>query len=141
MGKKTIIRGMNPYNPAFLQFSKFGTVSIVATLIYAFAVIGWVDLLGVDPVISSIPSFCIAFVVAYFLNHRWTFSAKSQHNIYLPKYLAVQIIGLLFNLAIMYVTVRFLLLSYRIGLCIVILLVPLLTFFLNKRWVFPSVEH
>lgn len=122
------------------QIIKFFVVGTLATAIHITIVVALVKLAGMDPVLSSIPAFLLAFSVSYLMNHTWTFSATGRHFIYLPKYFAVSITGLLLNLGIMYTTVSVLQLPYPIGLGLVVLCVPLLSFALNKFWTFLHIE-
>jgi putative flippase GtrA len=54
----------------------------------------------------------------------------------LARYTAVSVLGFVLNVAIMAIVTRVLALDYRIGLALVVLIIPVTNFTLNARWTF-----
>ena len=76
----------------------------------------------------------------YLGNHRWTFAAKGAHAVHFPRFTAIALAGLSLNQAIVYVMVEVMVLDYRDALIIVVLVVPALSFVLNRGWVFSRAQ-
>jgi putative flippase GtrA len=56
----------------------------------------------------------------------------------LARYLGVSLLGFALNVAIMAAATRWLALDYRIGLAVVVLVIPVTNYVLNARWTFRS---
>lgn len=121
-----------------LQMVKFGLVGLGATAVHSAILLILVEILGIGPVLASIPAFLIALGISFLINHHWTFVAKGAYARYFSRYAAVSISGLILNIAIMYGTVSVLHQSYVVGLGVVIISVPALSFLLQRCWTFSD---
>lgn len=119
-----------------LRFTKFIIIGVLSTLTHALFFVMFIEILGIAPVVSSIPSFSLAVIVSYTGNYVWTFESDSRHIVQFPKFISVAIIGLLANILITYTIVDILGAWYGLALATVIILVPLMTYQLNRLWVF-----
>ena len=97
-----------------------------------------IETLGVPAVAATVPSFTVAVLVSYFANRRWVFSASGRHQVFLPKFLVVQIAGLALNAGITFLVVDLLRLWYGVALAFCVTAVPLITFMLHRRWTFGT---
>lgn len=120
------------------QMVRFGFVGLAATAVHVAMLFFLVEQLGAEPVLASVPAFLAALAVSFLANHHWTFAARGAYGQYFIRFAAVSVAGLLLNIAIMYVTVSLMQLSYVAGLMAVIILVPLVSFFLQRYWTFSS---
>ncbi len=118
------------------QFGRFALIGAMATTTHILLAIVLVELVGLPPVSANFLAFCGALAVSYLGNHRWTFAANGRHEHHFPRFAIVALIGLALNQSIMYGTVVVAELDYRIGLAAIVILLPLLTFGLNRKWVF-----
>lgn len=118
------------------KFAKYAAVGLIATLIYMVMLVALVEVLGLDPVISSVISFIFILIGSYFANQYWTFRSGRGHLYALPRYIAVSLGGLTLNTGIMYLTVHILGWWYILGQMIAIFVVPLSNFLLNFYWSF-----
>lgn len=121
-----------------LQMVKFGFVGLAATAVHVAMLFLLVEQLGVEPVLASVPAFLTALVISFLANHHWTFSAKGTYGHYFSRFATVSAAGMIVNVAIMYITVSLMHLSYVAGLMAVVILVPLVSFFLQRYWTFSS---
>jgi len=121
-----------------LQMVKFGFVGLSATAIHTVMLLFLVEKLGVGPVLASIPAFLTALVISFLVNHHWTFAVKGAYGRYFSRYAAVSGTGLILNIAIMYGTVSLMHQSYVVGLGVVIIFVPLISFLLQRYWTFSN---
>ena len=124
-----------------LQMVKYGLVGLSATAIHASMLFFLVETLGVGPVLASIPAFLTALVISFLINHHWTFVVKGGYGRYFSRYAAVSVAGLILNIAIMYGTVSLMHQSYVVGLAVVIVFVPLISFLLQRYWTFSDSSH
>jgi putative flippase GtrA len=125
----------------WLQMVKFGFVGLSATAIHAAMLFFLVEKLGVGPVLASIPAFLTALAISFLINHHWTFVAKGGYGRYFSRYAAVSVAGLVLNIAIMYGTVSLMHQSYVVGLGVVIIFVPLISFLLQRCWTFSDINE
>jgi putative flippase GtrA len=121
-----------------LQMVKFGFVGLSATAIHIAMLFFLVEKLGLGPVLASIPAFLTALVISFLINHHWTFVVKGAYGRYFSRYAAVSVAGLALNIAIMYGTVSLMHQSYVVGLAVVIVLVPSISFMLQRYWTFSD---
>jgi putative flippase GtrA len=77
-------------------------------------------------------------VSSYLFNRFWVFGASPRPWIALARYAVVCLCGLVLNVSIMALTVDWLHWRYLVGLGIVVLVVPVTNFTLNRLWAFPD---
>lgn len=118
------------------QFFRYGIAGSAATLVHVSVVFLLVELGGLAPVLATIPAFLVALGVSYLMNHRWTFSAKGGHDQHFPRYALVAGLGLGLNVLIMGLAVDVLGVSYAWGLVVVVMIIPITGFLLQRHWSF-----
>ena len=122
------------------QLSKFASVGVVATGVHAL-VYGLVGRL-LEPMLANLIAFIIAFVFSYTGHFLWTFRTQTQGQkvhkafAYQLRFLVVAMSGLLLNSLGVWVVTEWLEMGYLFALAPMIFVVPLVTFFLAKRWAF-----
>ena len=107
-------------------------------MLHTGTVIVLVEIFNMDAAIATIPAFILALSLSYLANHSWTFEKSGGHSGYFPKFALAAIGGLIINWIIMYVIVHLVGWSYLMALGIVIVVLPLLSFTLNYKWIFIS---
>lgn len=117
---------------------RYGLVGLLGTILHFASVIALVELAGLDPVIGSALGFILVLVISYFLNRTWTFRAKGQRAGRFLIYTTVSLIGLALNSGIMYVAVYLLEWNYLYGQSLVVVVVPVVNYILNRTWTFPE---
>ncbi len=120
------------------RLSRFVLVGMLATIIHVAIFGALVERSGAAPVYASIPAFLVAMLVSYAINRAWTFSASGRHGIELPRYASISLLGLSLNVLITYVAVNVLHWWYVRALAVIVLIVPVTTFCLNRRWTFRA---
>ncbi len=119
-----------------IQFIKFGIAGLAATLIHVLVVFILVEMAGWNPVLATFPAFLFALAGSYLINHRWTFAAMGEHGRHFPRYAVIAMMGLGLNLLLMALAVNVLHLGYAWGLALVLMVVPLAGFLLQRNWSF-----
>jgi len=122
------------------RFLKFVLVGLLATAMHIGLVMALVEGMSLAPVLASLPAFLVALSVSYLINHHWTFAAAGPYRRHLPRYALVALGGLILNAAIMYSVVDLLGASYFLGLVVVIMVVPVLGYMLQRGWSFGRVH-
>ena len=120
------------------QAARFGTVGLAATALHVAVVLALVELLAVPVLSANLLAFCAALALSYWGNHGWTFAARGRHEHHFPRFAAIALAGLVLNQGIMAGAVSGLGLDYRIGLAVVVVVVPLLSFLANRAWAFGA---
>ncbi|EPY09444.1 GtrA family protein [Paenibacillus alvei] len=131
-----MIEQIREKNNIILQFLKYGVIGIVGTILQSGTLILLVEFFKWEPIISTIIGFIFSLTFSYFANVRWTFPSTCNQIQVFIKYFVVSILGLLLNITVMYLIVYIFELWYLIGQMIVIILVPVFNFTLNKLWAF-----
>jgi len=119
---------------------RFGLVGILATGIHVGIYFLAVFVLGILPTLATALAFLVALTVSYLLNHRWTFQAKGNHRRYFIRYLTIAVTGATLNMAIMHLCTAVLGWSHYLGLAIIVLTIPPLTFLGNLLWGFADLN-
>ena len=120
----------------FGQGLRFVVVGLAATATHVACGLVLAEAAGLAPFWANLLAFCVALFVSYLGNHRWTFAAQGAHAFHFPRFAVIALAGLALNQAIVYVMVGVMALDYRLALAVVVLVVPALSFVLNRGWVF-----
>ncbi len=118
------------------QAFRFATVGILSTLAHVAVGLALAEAVGLPAFWANFAAFGGAVLVSYFGNLAWTFGLGDERLARLPRFLVIAAAGLLFNQMIVFAAVDLLGWSYRLALAAVVLVVPLLTFIMSRRWVF-----
>jgi len=128
-------------HPTFGQLVRFGISGAISSLIYTAVYLPVAD--HVLPkgwaVLAVLPAFLVAVVFGFFLHSKWSFkdhgtrdSSGRQH----AKFVLVQGVGLALNLLITGVMTGLLHTPNWAPLIPVVTVIPLITFWINRQWVF-----
>lgn len=124
-------------NKLFLQLMRFGIVGVTAAVVHFSSVIFFVQIALLKPLVANIVAFPIAFQVSYWGHRQWTFNGTTAlHSLAIPRLLLTSITGLIVNESLFYVFLVICNLPYPLALFIVLSTLPILTFIVNKFWVF-----
>ncbi len=122
------------------RWVRFGIVGGASTLVYVLLGLFFVSMPAIPVLVGNALAYVLSFVVSYLGQCLWTFrtgdaSRDLSHRAMLPRFAAIQALGLGLNSAIIWVLMRFGL-SYEIAMPAAVLLVPVMVYFLCKYWVF-----
>lgn len=115
---------------------RYAAVGLLGTMLHFIGVIFFVEFIHLDPVFGSTLGFLLVLAVSYILNRTWTFRSKDTGLRQFLIYTLVSLTGLGLNSAIMFITVHLLKWNYLYGQCLVVLVVPVTNFILNRTWTF-----
>jgi len=114
----------------------FAMIGVLITFVHCIFVMGFVELLNFNPVIANIIAFCISNIFYYLMNCICTFAVVPSRLGYLK--------FLLGSVSSFILTVTFSALAeymdwhYLVGLLLIIVISPLITFLVYKSWVFRN---
>lgn len=121
------------------EIIRFGVVGVAATVVHFGMLSLGVELLGIIPAVANGLAFLCAVGVTYFGQSLWVFRDHGgRSSTQLLRFAASLALGFLANMAVMAVATQGLGLSYRIGFLIGCFLVPMLSYVVNRFWVFRS---
>ncbi len=121
----------------FFQLVRFGIVGVSASAVHFCVVVSLVELAALKPLVANIFAFFISFQVSYFGHSNWTFGETATlHRVALPRLLLVSVIAMAINETMFYFMMTFFQLPYPIALLVVLTTIPIVTFIINKLWVF-----
>ncbi|QIR87021.1 GtrA family protein [Paracoccus sp. AK26] len=72
---------------------------------------------------------------------RWRSYRGSQHALQFVRFIVSLAVGLLSNMAIMAISVHAFKLDYQTGFLLALILVPMLSFMINRSWVFREPQR
>lgn len=131
-----MVPDIKPLRALGSQFARFAMVGGAATLSHVVIAMLCYELLDLRPLRANFFAFCGALFVSYLGNHRWTFAMRGEHLARFPRFVVTAVTGLALNQSIVYAMVEVMGWHYRFALAAVILIVPALSFLLNRGWVF-----
>lgn len=128
-----IARGL----PLFLQLTRFGIVGLTAATIHFCIVVLLVEMHWLQPLVANIAAFCVSVQASYWGHRTWTFSGTTQrHAVAFRRLLVVSIVAFVLNESMFYMLISQYKLPYPLALFIVLSVLPLIVFTVNKIWVF-----
>lgn len=123
---------------------RFAVIGVCATGVH-FAILSLgVEVLGLLPTLANALAFFCAVWATYLGQSRWVFRTapalqERQQALWRVSRFGVSVLaGFLGNITIMHVATQIWQIDYRIAFVICTLIVPVLTFLLNKFWVFEA---
>ena len=122
------------------QFFRYCVVGGIGTCLHFGITIALVEGAGASPTAASVVGFGAAFVSSYLLNRFWVFGPSARPWISFVRYSVVCLSGLILNTSIMALTVDWLRWYYLWGLAVVVAVVPVTNFALNRLWAFPVAQ-
>lgn len=118
------------------QFTKFGLVGLINTLIHAVILFAAVEVSKLHPVVGNFMAFLGANMASFIMNSYWTFKTAPDVRRY-GKFLTSSLLALGLTLGIAGIF-EFLGIHYGLGFLCIILLVPALNYWMLKRWAFAG---
>jgi len=123
--------------PLFLELTRFGLVGISAAMIHFAIVVALVESQWLQPLVANIVAFSVAFQISYWGHRYWTFSGTQQkHAVAFPRLLLVSGLAFITNESLFYILMTLFKLPYMLALLMVLSVLPVAVFTLNKLWVF-----
>jgi putative flippase GtrA len=125
-----------------LQYARFGTVGLAATLTHALMFAGLIEFAGFAPLLANLIAFSAAVLVSFLGHFHWTFRKKTarqrwqQQRAAFVRFAVVALTGLALNSLAVVVVVNLLALPYQYALLLMIGVVPVFVFVLSKFWAF-----
>jgi len=119
---------------------RFACVGLLATAVHV-GIFCFATLVGdINPTIATAIAFLVALTTSYALNHAWTFQMSGGHRRYFTRYLIIALTGSALNMTIMFLCTSVIGWSPYVGLAIVVLTIPPLSFLGNLFWGFTRVD-
>jgi putative flippase GtrA len=118
------------------QFTKFGLVGLINTLIHAVILFAAVEVSKLHPVVGNFMAFLGANMASFIMNSYWTFKTAPEVRRY-GKFLTSSLLALGLTLGIAGIF-EFLAIHYGLGFLCIIFLVPALNYWMLKRWAFAG---
>lgn len=121
-----------------LQFGKFGIVGVLATALHFSVVVALVEWFATSPLPANALGYGLAFAVSWFGSSRWTFRGATVARFAVPRFLCVSLLGLALNQGVNALVIYGIGGHYLAGLAASLVTVPIVTFTLNRAFVFPQ---
>jgi len=125
-------------NDTMQEFARFIVVGLGSTMVHFVVLTTLYKGLGVSIIVSTIIGFLMSLCFSYLVNRAYTFRSSVKHHLGAPKFLLVTTLGLLWNVAIMYLCVELLEFNYYISFVGMSVVVALNNYLLGKTWVFAN---
>lgn len=135
MPSQTPARRQPRLNKDLSQIVRFGLVGMFATAVHMGVSLLLNLGLGVAAQPSNLAAFCVAFLVSFFGHHNFSFKSKKNHAQTLPRFAVAAISGYLSS-ALALAIFQTMGIPSGVSLVLSAGVVPVVTFFINKFWVF-----
>ncbi len=115
---------------------RFIIIGLLATVTHFMLAVSLVELLLLPVLWANWAGFICASAVSYCGHYFWTFSSSAKHHVALLKFAVLGLLGFLLNGVLVSITVDIFLWPYVLGILLAVSLVPVMTFFVSKLWVY-----
>jgi putative flippase GtrA len=125
-----------------LQYARFGAVGLAATATHAVMFAGFIEFVGLAPLVANFAAFGIAVLVSFLGHFHWTFRSQTaahgrqQQRAAFVRFAQVALAGLALNSLAVILIVNLLALPYLYALILMVGVVPLVVFAMSKFWAF-----
>ena len=120
----------------YRQFARFGVIGVLSTLLHVGTVVLAVEAFAVDPRAANVIAYMVAFPFAYFAHYHFSFACDHAHGVTATRFIVVSFACFLLGQGIMHVVYGRLGLAYGTALAAMIVTLPLVSFLLNRFFVF-----
>ncbi len=120
----------------FARLARFSGIGVINTLIHTGIVVLLVERLAWHPSLANALAFGVANVFSYQANRRWNFKGDATLRQY-GRFLLVSLLGLCTTVVVSGLA-EWAGFHYLVGLLMVFVALPLLTFTLHWRWTFRN---
>lgn len=122
------------------RWIRFAIVGAAATVSYYLLGLLFVPFLGLPILVGNALAYVLSFTVSYLGQSQWTFAAGQSHAVMLPRFAAVQGIGLIVNSCVIEALTR-LGVVYELAMIAAIVTVPVVVYVLCNCWVFRQKDE
>lgn len=133
------MRGWREHRDLALQMARFGATGMLLTLLVAGGYWIAADVFGVEPMLSMTLNYLVFTCLGYVLHSRFSFrghGARDKAAVRTVRFFVVNTTGFLANQFFVWLLVKQLGGPVWWSVIPIVLVTPLLTFSLNRRWVF-----
>ncbi|WP_157760770.1 GtrA family protein [Hydrogenovibrio halophilus] len=116
------------------QAMRFGVIGVFNTAVHSLVVVGGIETFYLNPVFANILGFFVANTGSFFLNCRYTFDHTPSVKSY-QRFLSASSLSLALTIALSGLA-EWMGWHYLVGLLLVIIFGPVLSFFIHKAWSF-----
>lgn len=124
----------------YKEVIRFLISGTVATVTHSIIFIYFIKI-GIPPLMSNTFAFSTAFIISFLMQSKWVFSKKKFEKIYLLKFIITALIGFFSNTLIVFIIMDILIGSEYVATILMIAITPMITFSLNKFWVFTHKKN
>ena len=118
------------------QVSRFGITGVAATLVHSVVLIVLVEMGRWSPTPANMIAFSFAVAVSYLGNYYWTYGSRRAHRYSILRFAFIAIVAAALNYMIFWLMVEQWSLHYLLALLVVMSTVPVISFLVQKKWVF-----
>jgi putative flippase GtrA len=125
-----------PLPPVAKKLGRFLMVGGFCTGLQYALLVGQVEGFGMSPTTASTIGYLISSVVNYCLSYSFTYRSAAAHRQSIPKYVIVNLCGLVLNGAVTYIGTAIYGIHYLVAQVAATIVTLLWNFFVNLRWTF-----
>jgi putative flippase GtrA len=120
------------------QGALFAMVGVCATAVHVIVALATREGLGLGPMQANLVAYACAVGVSYVGNARFTFLRPTLHAPQFVRFVVVSLAGLAANQAITWLLVNRLGWPFWLGLAVVVVVVPAISFLAARAWAFAD---
>lgn len=125
---------MNITPAALRRLVRFGLTGLLVTGVHFIVAVLFVEYVISNPPLANGVAFAFATIASYLINTVWSFSGK-LHGKTLFRFVTVSTIGLFLSISVSWIVWE-LGFNYLVGICVVALTMPPVTFVLHNAWTY-----
>ncbi len=138
--KKVFLRYWN--NPTTQLLFRYGIVGVLASVVHFSIALFSYKVLQINFFVSHFSGFLFGLFTAYFGHYFYSFNDNQKHQKRFPKFVITSLTALVLHQGGAYTLVNWVKLDYSSRvLPMLVVIVPVFTFLLNKFWVFSPIDE
>ena len=120
------------------RFARFSVVGILNLFLYTGITLAAIEGLALSPVVASLIGQVASVVVLYLGHFSYSFGLEPNHRVFLWRFVAAVMVLMATNVGLTWLLTGVLEVPHRISIAVLALLIPLMSYLLNRFWVFAS---
>jgi putative flippase GtrA len=115
---------------------RFVCIGLLTFFVYTAVTLSAIEYYGLSPVLGSLIGQLASVAVSYFGHFAYSFKAEPYHDIFIWRFGLTMIVLFGVNIGATWIFTEMMHLRPRISIGILTILIPLISYFLNRFWVF-----
>jgi putative flippase GtrA len=126
------------YAEEFWRLVRYGFVGLLGFVVYVVVNYIAIELLGSSAVLGALVAQAATLPLAYLGHANYSFRVQPNHTLFFWRFSVINALLFAANAGITWLLTGVLALSYKIAVAVAVIAIPMMSYLLNRLWVFKS---